>query len=118
MIPIKREILDKSNEEIIDYITHNAKINVNYYPIIAMRTNENPLFENYLLEEMIKQDNFNEKFFGFIKIAWIPFLSILEYSNNSFLINKAIDTFNDWNINEKNNFLNYIKKDKKLMKYF
>lgn len=50
MIPIKKEILDKSNEEIINYITNNAKINVNYYPIIAMRTNNNPLFENYLLE--------------------------------------------------------------------
>ena len=82
MIPIKKEILDKSNEEIINYITNNAKINVNYYPIIAMRTNNNPLFENYLLEQMVKQENFSEKFFGFVKIAWIPFLSFLEYSNN------------------------------------
>ncbi len=118
MIPIKKEILDKSNEEIINYITNNAKINVNYYPIIAMRTNNNPLFENYLLEQMVKQENFSEKFSGFVKIAWIPFLSILEYSNNSFLINKAIDKFNDWNMNEKNNLLNFIKENTEIIKYF
>lgn len=72
-----------------------------------MRTNNNPLFENYLLEQMVNQENFSEKFFLICKNSLDTFLSILEYSNNSFLINKAIDKFNDWNMNEKNHFFKF-----------
>ena len=117
MIAVKEELNKINNDELIKIISGNQKINVNYYPILAKRIQESILFESYLLAEISSVSNMNEIFFGFIKISWIPFLSILKYGKQS-SIDKAMKLFKNWPNTEKENFLNYIKKEDQLTKYF
>ncbi|AQX87183.1 hypothetical protein I6H88_10240 [Elizabethkingia bruuniana] len=117
MIPIKEEYDKVSNKELLQIISKKEKLNINYYPILAKRMKEDSRFEKFLLTEISSEDNINEIFFGFAKIAWIPLLSIIEYSTSNF-INKGIIEFKKWSETEKEIFLNYIKNEKKIIKYF
>jgi hypothetical protein len=117
MIPIVEEYNNKTNAEIKKVINGVKQINVNYYPIIAKRVQEDTFFEDFLIKELTTKENLEEKFFGFIKIAWLPLIAIIENSQSE-LIKKAIAVFNNWPSNEKENFLNYVKNEKEIRKYF
>jgi hypothetical protein len=117
MIPILEEYSQKTNQEISQEIKDTKKINVNFYPIIAKRSEEIPEFKKFLLREMNLEENAKEVFFGSIKISWLPLISILENGSEEF-IKSAIQAFSDWSKTEKENFLNYIKEEKDIIKYF
>lgn len=116
MIPILKEYNSKTNAEIRQAIG-SKKINANYYPIIAKRAAADASFESFLISEIGSKENLEEKFFGFIKIAWIPLISIIENAGED-LIKKALIAFNSWPQAEKDNFLSYVKDEKAIVKHF
>ncbi len=117
MIPVIEAYNSKTNEEIKRAINGAKVINVNYYPVLAKRASQDVFFENFLLTELDRKENLEEKFFGFIKIAWLPLISIIENSDKA-LIAKSLAVFNKWPKSEKENFLNYVKNEKAIMKHF
>ncbi|WP_293915851.1 MULTISPECIES: hypothetical protein [unclassified Sphingobacterium] len=116
MIPIREEYDKISNRDLVNIISKEGKININYYPVLAKRMKDDSRFEKFLLAEVSSEDNINEVFFGFAKIAWIPLLSIIEYSTSNF-IRKGVIEFKKWSEIEKDVFINYIKNEK-IIKYF
>ena len=117
MLPIKEEFNNITNKELVMIVSKKEKLNVNYYPILAKRINEENLFEKFLLDEISSENNMNEIFFGFVKIAWLPLLSILEFTQSPY-IEKAVNLFKEWPKSERQNFLKYIEHEENLIKYF
>lgn len=116
MIPIIEKYNKKTNPELKKEIQEAKKINVNYYPIIAKRAIEDNFFKEYLIDELNSKENLDERFFGVIKISWLVLISIIENSDSK-LINQAINIFENWPQNEKENLINYVKEEKEIIKY-
>lgn len=116
MIPILEEYNKKTSQEIKKEIEGKKKINVNYYPIMAKRAQEDSFFKDFLIKEIDSKENLEEKFFGIVKVAWIPLISIIENSNHQ-LIEQAIKVFKNWPQKEKENLISYLHENE-IVKYF
>lgn len=85
-IPFNQDIDNKSStSELITEFTNpdSQYIKINLYAIMAKRLGEveQNKIEEELMRDIVSENNRREVFFGSIKWAWIPILSILEYGN-------------------------------------
>ena len=122
-IPFNQDIDNKlSTSELITEFTNpdSQYIKINLYAIMAKRLGEveQNKIEEELMRDIVSKNNRREVFFGSIKWAWIPILSILEYGNEK--TKKSLNAFlkTNWTISEYTNLKEYLKSDKIFSSYF
>lgn len=103
-----------SNQD-VSYLTGNlnqksplerAKI----YTELVYRINESQDVEPILFDAIRNENNRQENFWGFIKVAWIPVIGILD-SKNQTLIDKTKEILlKNWSSIERKNLHEYVKK--------
>lgn len=112
ILPVKNELKKMSNDELLLNFQSDTPIygKVNYYGEFASRL---PKFKELLFEEAIKPKNINQKFFNFVKIAWLPVISLFEHSTDKNLHQEIANVISsNWPLNELDNFKAYFTRYK------
>lgn len=109
---------DITDDELIsEYFAPKNYKKKNLYAIMAYRCNGNTLIKEILFNVIRSSIALNEIEMGIIKHAWLPALFILEYSDDA--VKKELSKIiAEWPVEERELFINYIKREKKYVAFF
>jgi hypothetical protein len=112
IIPRDNELSKLDDMELVNRISTSGALNRTklLHELFFRRVNSDEL-NALLMKSIVDEKNRKEIFFGFIKVAWIPSIDILELGNAEEV--GALKTMlkNEWSENERRNFYEYVKKD-------
>lgn len=80
------------------------------YSIMANRADSNSTIKKLLIDFILNEKNRSEYFLGTIIHAWLPVLHILEHGTDKLKL-ELREVLMQWTKDEKELFVNYIKKD-------
>ncbi|MGM5630269.1 hypothetical protein O2K51_05145 [Apibacter raozihei] len=118
IIPIVNELNKLSNEELLKNfeLTFPKYGRFNYYPIFSKRSS---FFKDILKQEVLKNENLEEKVFGNIRAAWLIVISILDYSSSDKFKKEIIQLIKkNWANSNYKDLENYTKNESRFAKYF
>lgn len=117
ILELKEEINSLSNEELLS--NFNSKPSkygeLNYFPVFAIRINN---FKDLIFKEVIAERNTKINVRTF-KHSWFIAIAVLDYCENDIIKKQLADHVKaNWSKSDYDFFINYIKTEKKLIKYF
>ena len=109
-IPYNKEVAKLDDEDLLLEFQLPKKFKrIHLFAVLAERAKSNTKIKDLLFEYILDKNNRSNTFFGFIKMAWLPILSILEYSNDD-LKQEVSELVNLWSLREREDFIIYINK--------
>ena len=109
-IPYNKEVAKLDDEDLLFEFQRPKKFKrIHLFAVLAERAKSNTKIKDLLFEYILDKNNRSKTFFGFIKMAWLPILSILKYSNDD-LKQEVSELVNLWSLREREDFIIYINK--------
>jgi hypothetical protein len=90
---------------------------VQLYGLLALRADRHPAFLALLQAEATASENREAVFFGFIKIAWLPVLAVLEHGTDAQRAHLA-GWIGEWRAEERIRLLDYLRRETDLLVWF
>lgn len=106
-----------SDEELVkNYLNNTPAPRLQLMGLLAKRSASNPDLLNYLEQEATDPKKLEEVFFGFIKLAWVPVIAVLEHGELKAKrkLSKWVAT---WPEPERTNIAGYLAKEKAFLDF-
>lgn len=103
-------------ELIAEFISPKKYKRALLYALMAKRSNHNERIKELLFKVILDEGKRKERFLNTLPHSWIPTLYILEHGND-LLKNELLGKLKEWTNDEKELFLNYVKKDKEYLEF-
>lgn len=107
ILPIDDALAKCATEELVALLS-GAKpfLRCKIFPVLAARIKQDSSLESLIFNKVERKENIEQPFFGFIKVAWVAAIALLENEGDQERLRKTIQE--NWPIIEQQDFLSYI----------
>lgn len=112
IIPRDLSLVSLSEQDLISFLKDSSPVmRAKVLHEIALRHGNSTELENMLNQAIAEEINRKDVFFGFIKVAWIPVIDILEAGNVAEIMKLKNLLKNTWTLAERKNLYDYLKNE-------